>query len=110
MPVLSMLSTILVAVPAFMRVEPLTTSGPTTGVMLTSERVASSGSRLQLRPTVKAPDAAGVVERTDHVGRATAGGDADDDVGRTGRCRFFRSSIASAGKSSAPSTERVSAA
>ena len=48
-PVLSMLSTILVAVPAFMRVEPLRTSGPTIGVMLRSARELIRASRLQAR-------------------------------------------------------------
>jgi hypothetical protein len=54
-PVLSMFSTIFVAVPAFRRVEPASTSGPTTGVMATSTRGASSASALHARPTVNAP-------------------------------------------------------
>ena len=35
-PVLMVLRTSLVAVPAFMRVEPVTTSGPTSGAITTS--------------------------------------------------------------------------
>ncbi len=79
-PVLSMLSTIFVAVPAFMRVEPLTTSGPTTGAMLKSHRVAICGSRLQLRPMAICADALRVLEAAQHVRRAAARGDSDDDV------------------------------
>ena len=39
-PVLSIFSTIFVAVPAFIRVEPLRISGPTTGVIVMSHSVA----------------------------------------------------------------------
>ena len=40
--VVNILSTILVAVPAFMRVEPVTTSGPTSGAITTSCVCSSS--------------------------------------------------------------------
>ncbi len=54
-PVLRMFSTSFVAVPAFSRVEPLSTSGPTTGTMARSTAAFSSASVLQAMPTVKAP-------------------------------------------------------
>jgi hypothetical protein len=77
-PVVSMLSTILVAVPAFRRVEPLITSGPTTGVI----RTAGQG-RV---PVAAQPDGvgfqlSGVLQPGQHVGRAPAGGDAHHHVG-----------------------------
>ena len=55
-PVVSRLSTSLVAVPALRRVEPVTTSGPTGTVMQTSQvsRISCGGS-VQLRKTVRAP-------------------------------------------------------
>ena len=48
--VLSMFNTILVAVPAFSRVDPLMTSGPTMGVIVRSAQPARAASRLQLSP------------------------------------------------------------
>ena len=54
--VLSMLSTSLVAVPAFMRVDPAITSGPTKGVMAIWTERESSESGVQLIPTVNAPN------------------------------------------------------
>ena len=49
-------STILVAVPAFMRVEPVTTSGPVSGAITTSWVSASSGGGcVQRRNPVRAP-------------------------------------------------------
>jgi len=53
--VLSMLSTIFCAVPAFMRVEPAMTSGPTRGAMVTSASSPSGEGRLQTSPMVSAP-------------------------------------------------------
>ena len=50
-----MLSTSFCAVPAFRRVDPATTSGPTSGVMAISTARASSESGVQLIPTVTAP-------------------------------------------------------
>jgi hypothetical protein len=52
-PVLIVLSTSFVAVPAFIRVEPAITSGPTLGTMQTSAqaRTSSSGSVQQRKPT-----------------------------------------------------------
>ena len=81
-PVLSMFSTSLVAVPAFSRVEPLSTSGPTTGVIARSTREMMSASGLHERPMVNAPSCAGVIDRAQHVGRPAAGGDADEHVVR----------------------------
>ena len=46
-PVVRVLSTSLVAVPAFMRVEPVTTSGPTSTVMHTSQVSRSRRGRLR---------------------------------------------------------------
>ena len=55
-PVVSVLSTSLVAVPAFIRVEPVTTSGPTGTVMQTSQvsRSSRGGSEQETSP-VRAP-------------------------------------------------------
>ena len=54
-PVESMLSTSLVAVPAFIRVEPVRTSGPVAGVMASSAACDSAEPGTQLSPTVSAP-------------------------------------------------------
>ena len=54
-PVEIMLRTILVAVPAFSRVEPEMTSGPTSGAMSMSTSSPSRLGRLQAMPTVAAP-------------------------------------------------------
>jgi hypothetical protein len=50
-----MFSTILVAVPAFMRVLPVNTSAPVAGVMAISAASASADPGTQLSPTVSAP-------------------------------------------------------
>ena len=76
-----MFSTSLVAVPAFSRVEPLSTSGPTTGVIARSTRGMRSESGLHDRPMVNAPSLAGVIDRPEDVRRAAAGGDADEHIG-----------------------------
>ena len=54
-PVVSMLRTSLVAVPAFIRVEPATTSGPASGSIAMSTARESSDPGVQLIPTVTAP-------------------------------------------------------
>ncbi len=54
-PVVSIFSTILVAVPAFRRVDPAMTSGPGSGVIAIFARRASSESGVQLMPIVSAP-------------------------------------------------------
>ena len=54
-PVLIILSTSLVAVPAFRRVEPLSTSGPTTGVIARSATPDRSDWGLQESPIVGVP-------------------------------------------------------
>jgi len=51
-----MLRTILVAVPAFMRVLPVSTSGPVAGVMAISAAFATADPGTQLSPTVSAPN------------------------------------------------------
>ena len=57
-PVVSVLSASLVAVPAFIRVDPVTTSGPVRMTMVTSQRSSSSsGGSEQVRKTVRAPRA-----------------------------------------------------
>src|ERR1039458_5449997 len=53
--VLIMFRTSLVAVPAFMRVEPATISGPVSGVMAICTARANSESGVQLMPAVTAP-------------------------------------------------------
>ena len=55
-PVEIMFNTSLVAVPAFMRVEPVRTSGPVTGVMAMSELRATGEPATQERPMVSAPN------------------------------------------------------
>ena len=80
-PVLSMFSTSLVAVPAFSRVEPLRTSGPTTGVMARSTRAMMSASGIARQADGERPELAGVIDGPEHIGRAAAGGDADEHVG-----------------------------
>ena len=77
-----MFSTSFVAVPAFSRVEPLSTSGPTTGAIVRSTAGARSESALHARPIGERPDRPGVVARAEDVGRAAAGGDADEHVAR----------------------------
>ena len=54
-PVVSMFSTSFVAVPALSRVEPLMTSGPTTGVIIKSHASANADPSLQARPMANAP-------------------------------------------------------
>ena len=54
-PVVSVFKTSLVAVPALRRVEPLNTSGPTTGRIIRSTCESSSDSVLHTRPIVVAP-------------------------------------------------------
>ena len=54
-PVESMLSTSLVAVPAFMRVEPVRISGPVAGVMAMSAAWARGELGMQESPIVSAP-------------------------------------------------------
>ena len=50
-----MFNTSLVAVPAFIRVDPAITSGPTRGVIAICTRRASGESGVQLIPMVSAP-------------------------------------------------------
>lgn len=54
-PVESIFSTSLVAVPAFMRVLPVSTSGPVAGVIAISAACARADPGTQLNPTVSAP-------------------------------------------------------
>ena len=78
--VLRMFSTIFCAVPAFMRVLPVMTSGPGTASMAT---VASSAMGEPGAHTMATSTGAGLLcisHRADRVGRAPTGGDADDDV------------------------------
>src|SRR4249919_2100775 len=53
--VVSMFSTILVAVPALRRVEPAMTSGPTAGAMVRSTKVCSSVCGSQVTKTTREP-------------------------------------------------------
>ncbi len=79
-PVVTMLVIIFCAVAAFMRVEPETTSGPTSA---TIDRVRGIGQR----SIWIAGDAGGlraqsprIGDRRNHIGRAPAGGEADDHI------------------------------
>ena len=80
-PVVIMLRIIFWALEAFMRVEPETTSGPTSATMVVSE-ASASGCAFALQTTEAVFGAAcpGVLDGTDDVRRTTAGGDADHDV------------------------------
>ena len=77
-----MLSTNFCAVPAFIRVDPATTSGPTSGVMAISTARASSESGVQLIPTVTAPSRRAFRHRAQHIRRAPAGGNPHQHVAR----------------------------
>ena len=55
MPVEIMFNTSLVAVPAFMRVDPVMTSGPVTGVMAMSTILVTGEPATQQRPMRSAP-------------------------------------------------------
>ena len=78
--VLIMFNTSLVAVPAFMRVDPAITSGPTSGVIAIRARRASGESGVQLIPMVNAPKLVCRFHRAQHIRRAAAGGDSDQRV------------------------------
>ena len=80
--VVSMFSTILVAVPALSRVDPLSTSGPTTGVIISWLTCSNWESRLQLNPIVNVADLPRVVQAADHVRRAAARGNAHQHIAR----------------------------
>ena len=108
-PVVMVLSTSLVAVPAFMRVEPVTTSGPTSTTMHTStlSRMPRGGSE-QVKNPVRAPSSRacsraartyGVVPLAAMPSTKSAGPTVIASIAER----------AAAGSSSAPSTERCSA-
>ena len=78
--VVNMFSTILVAVPAFNRVDPAMTSGPTSGAMITSTNVWSSLPGQQVTKMIFHPRPAGPGQRPpDELGQA-AGGYPDEHV------------------------------
>ena len=79
-PVVSMFSTILVAVPALRRVEPAITSAPTPGAIVRSTNVCSSVPGSQVTKMIRAPALPRARERAAHELRHAAGRDADDDV------------------------------
>ena len=80
-PVVSVLSTSLVAVPALSRVEPVTTSGPTGTVMqLVAAGAQDLGRRVQAEEDRLRAEGLGPAERRAHVRRGAAGGDAQHDV------------------------------
>ena len=80
-PVVIMLSTSLVAVPAFMRVEPVTTSGPVRGrIRMSTASSVSWGGGEQATRAVAALTTRRMLERTSHVWRGPGGGDADDEI------------------------------
>jgi hypothetical protein len=78
--VLIMFSTSLVAVPAFMRVDPAITSGPTRGVIAIRAARESGESGVQLIPMVSAPSSIRGLHRAQHIGRPAAGGNSDQSV------------------------------
>ena len=87
----NVLSTSFCAVPAFIRVDPVTTSGPVSTPMNTSTDRAASASGLAQSSTVEAPLAPGRGERPEDVRGASAGRQTDHQVtgayttGRLGR-------------------------
>ncbi len=79
-PVVNMLSTNLVAVPARRRVEPVTifrARGRSDGDV---GGEGEFGAGVQLRPMVTAPRDAGVGDAAEYIRSAAAGGNADEDV------------------------------
>ena len=106
----SMLRTSFCAVPAFSRVEPVSSSGPTTTSMPWSAAAPSALSALQDRPTVSAPSGAGVLDRADRVRRAAGGGDRRPPCRPRSAASASRSAAASSLLSSAPSTDVTMAA
>ena len=91
--VVSMLSTILVAVPAFSRVDPAITSGPTVSTMATSARSFSSDRGSQVMPMMRRFAARAARDGAPHERRDAARGNANDDIlarragGRASRAR-----------------------
>ena len=78
--VVSMLSTILVAVPALSRVEPAITSGPTAGAIVRSTKVCSSVRGSQVTKMIFEPARRARVSAPRTNWRHAAGRHADDDV------------------------------
>ena len=76
------LSTSFWAAPALRRVEPAITSGPTTTSMAWSAAPEISEPGWQASADGQRSGLPGGAERAEHVGRAAAGADADDGVGR----------------------------
>ena len=79
-PVVSMLSTILVAVPALSRVDPAMTSGPTAGAIVRSTKVCSSVRGSQVTKMIFEPGAPRAGQRAADELRHAARRHADDDV------------------------------
>ena len=75
-----MLSTILVAVPAFRRVEPAMISGPTAGAIWRSTKFWSSEPGQQVTKMIFAPALRARVSAAAHERRHAARRDADDDI------------------------------
>ena len=69
------------AVPAFIRDEPVSTSGPTVGAIGTSAARVISEPGAQVTATVKAPSCRAYLDRADGVRRAARSGQADHRVG-----------------------------
>ena len=104
-----MLRTIFVAVPAFMRVEPLTISGPTTAAMLMFAVRGNLRIAVAAHADRERADALSIFQTADDVRRAAAGGDSDHDVA-LGELDVFKIFDRKFGRSSAPSTAEVRAA
>ena len=104
-----MFSTSLVAVPAFSRVEPLSTSGPTTGVIARSTAADQLRVGIARQADGERAQPPGVVDRPEHVGRPPAGGDADEHVAAP-KLERRQVVLAELGMVLRPSTARVSAA
>ena len=91
-PVEMALSTSFVAVPAFMRVEPVTASGPVMGTNRDVDELEQrgGGGGEQARMPVWAPSAAARSSAATHVRRGAARGDAEHEVARAHVPRVHR--------------------
>ena len=77
-----MLSTSLVAVPAFIRVDPVMTSGPTSGTILIAAATDSAAVGLHVKKIVGQPLLRSVLHSTDNERGYAAGGNAHEHVVR----------------------------
>ena len=76
-----MLSTSLVAVPAFIRVDPVMTSGPTSGTILIAAATDLAAVGLQVKKDRRTTLLRGVLHAADNERGYAAGGNAHDHIG-----------------------------